>query len=123
MADFVVQASQIYGFDQSRIVAVGFSNGANLAAGMLFLQPQCIATAVLLHPMLPFRPGTLPNLQGKSVFIGAGLTDALVPTDQPEQLADLLRQAGANVRLFWHNGGHSVSVEEVKAAREWLAAV
>ncbi len=120
LADFIHQCSQRYGFDEQRVVAAGFSNGANIAAGLLFLRPSALRAAILLHPMVPFVPAALPDLQGKPVFIGAGRVDPLVPREQTEQLADLYRQAGASVELFWQNGGHSVSLEEVRAAREWL---
>jgi len=120
LAAFVQQASVMYGFAQQQVIAAGFSNGANIAASMLFLLPQTLQAAILLHPMLPFVPESLPELKGKPVFIGAGRADPLVPAVQTEKLAELLRQAGAEVSIFWHNGGHSISKDEVKAARNWL---
>jgi predicted esterase len=122
LASFIHQSSQRYGFDEHQVVAAGFSNGANIAASLLFLYPSVLRAAILLHPMLPFEPAALPDLQEKPIFIGAGRADPLVPHDQTTQLAELYRQAGASVELFWQNGGHSVSLEEVKAAREWLNA-
>ncbi|SRR5258708_7712379 len=123
LATFVQQASQHYGFAEEHVIAAGFSNGANIAVGLLFLQPQTLEAAVLLHPMLPYVTETMPDLKGKPVFIGAGRRDPLVSVAQTEQLAELLRQAGADVQLFWHNGGHSVSLDEVRAAREWLISL
>lgn len=120
LADFIHQTSIHYGFDEQRVIAAGFSNGANIAAALLFLRPAILHAAILLHPMIPFMPDSLPDLQGKPIFIGAGRADPLVPHEQTEQLAALYRQAGASVKLFWQNGGHSVSLEEVKAARDWL---
>jgi len=122
LADFVQQASARYSFDERYVVAVGFSNGANISASMLILLPQTLRAAILLHPMLPFVLETLPDLRGKPVFIGAGKADPLVPSAQIEQLADLLKQAGASVEVFWQNGGHTVSVDEVRAAKGWLEA-
>ncbi len=121
LATFVEQASVMYGFDARQVVVAGFSNGANIAAGMLFLYPKTFRAAVLLHPMVPFEPETLPNLNGKPIFIGAGRSDPLVPTVQTEHLQKLLEEARANVSVFLHNGGHSVSLEEVKAVKNWLA--
>lgn len=121
LADFIHQASERYGFDEQQVIAAGFSNGANIAASMLFLHPTVLRAAILLHPMLPFMPASLPDLHGKPIFIGAGRADPLVPAAQTEQLADLLKQAGAEVEIFWQNGGHNVSVEEVKAAKGWIA--
>lgn len=123
LADFTQQASALYGFDTRQVIAAGFSNGANIAASMLFLRPQTLHAAILLHPMLPFEPDPLPDLRGKPVFIGAGRTDPLVPSEQTMQLAELLKHAGAEVNVFWHSGGHTVSGEEVKAIKDWLAGL
>lgn len=123
LASFIQQASETYHFDPRQVIAAGFSNGANIAASLLFLLPETLSAAILLHPMVPFVPETLPDLRGKPIFIGAGRLDPLVPGAQTEQLADLLKQAGASVELFWQNGGHSVSVEEVKAAKGWIATL
>jgi|SRR5579875_896853 phospholipase/carboxylesterase len=120
LVDFIQQAHTVYGFDERQVIAAGFSNGANIAASMLFLYPEALRAAILLHPMVPFVPEILPDLSGKPVFIGAGRLDPLVPSEQTEQLADLLKRAGADVTLFWQNNGHNASVEEVKAARNWL---
>lgn len=120
LANFIHQASILYGFDEQQVIAAGFSNGANIAASLLLLRPAVLRSAILLHPMLPFVPENLPDLQGKSIFIGAGRNDPLVPASQTEQLATLFKQAGANLEIFWQNGGHTISREEIKAARSWL---
>lgn len=120
LAQFVQQASEIYGFDARQVIAAGFSNGANIASSLLLLHPETLRAAILLHPMVPFIPETLPDLRDRPVFIGAGRLDPLVPAEQTEQLADMLKRAGALVELFWQNDGHTVSVEEVKAAKRWI---
>lgn len=120
LAKFVQQASALYHFNARHVVGAGFSNGANIEASLLLLHPQTLHAAILLHPMLPFLPEKLPDLTDKPVFIGAGRADPLVPAAQTEQLADLLARAGASLHLFWHNGGHTVSGEEVKAMKSWL---
>lgn len=120
LADFLQQASARYGFEAQQVIVAGFSNGANIATSLLFLRPQAARAAVLLHPMLPFVPETLPDLRGKPVFIGAGRADPLVPAEQTTQLVQLLERAGADLSTFWHNGGHTVSVEEVRAIKNWL---
>lgn len=123
LAHFIQQAAETYGFDANQVIGAGFSNGANIATSMLFLRPEALRAAILLHPMVPFVPETLPALNGKPVFIGAGRADPLVPSEQTEQLAELLKRAGAAVELFWQNDGHTVSIEEVKAAKSWLEAL
>lgn len=120
LADFVEAASSVYGFDPQKVIAVGFSNGANIAASMLLLRPHVLHAAVLLHPMVPLVPETLPDLSGTRVFIGAGRSDPMVPQHETQQLAQLLQQAGADVTSYWQTGGHTISHEEVRAAREWL---
>jgi predicted esterase len=120
LADFLEQAGDVYGFHGQQIVIVGFSNGANIASSMLLTRSEMLQSAILLHPMFTFEPETLPDLRDKPIFIGAGRLDPLVPTEQTEQLANLLERAGASVELFWHNSGHEVSVEEVKAAKQWM---
>lgn len=120
LTDFLQRAGEVYGFRQQQIVVVGFSNGANIASSMLLQRPEVLHSAILLHPMFTFEPATLPDLRNTPVFIGAGRIDPLVPTEQTEQIASLLQRAGAPVELFWHNSGHEVSIEEVRAARQWI---
>lgn len=120
LASFVEGAIRSYQLDREGVVAVGFSNGANIAASMLFRNPGLLRGAVLLSPMLPFEPESLPDLRGTSVFIGAGRSDPLVPVAQVERLAELLRLAGAEVELHLGHSGHAITGEEVAAAQEWL---
>jgi glyoxalase family protein len=121
LAAFVAAAAKTYNLDPNGIVAVGFSNGANIAASMLLRRPGLLRGAVLLSPMVPFEPASTPDLTGTAVFIGAGRADRIVPPVQAERLAELLRQAGAKVTLHWESGGHALTDSEVRAAREWLA--
>ena len=121
LADFVKAAAKTYNLDPNGIVAVGFSNGANIAASMLLRRPGLLRGAVLLSPMVPFEPASAPDLTGTTVFIGAGRADRIALPVQAERLAELLRQAGANVTLHWEAGGHALTDSEVRAAREWLA--
>lgn len=120
LADFIEAATMTYKLDRDGIVAVGFSNGANIAASLLLRRPGLLGAAVLLSPMVPFEPVGSPNLAGTSVFIGAGRTDPIVPVAQAERLAELLRQAGAAVTLHWEPGGHGVTESEIEAGRQWL---
>ncbi|MCW3095951.1 MAG: Glyoxalase/bleomycin resistance protein/dioxygenase [Chthonomonadaceae bacterium] len=120
MAAFLAEAAIHYGFDAKRIIAVGYSNGANIAASLLLRQPEKLAGAVLFHPMVPFVPETLPDLSGKPIFIGAGRNDPIVPVVNTEELAALFEKAGAEVTQQWHRGGHSLTQEEVQAAQIWL---
>ena len=120
LKEFIESAAAFYGFGAGNITAVGFSNGANIAGALLLLYPGVLNSAVLLHPMVPLTPDELPNLIGTRIFIGAGREDPLVSTTETNRLSSLLAQAGAEVTLFWSDGGHSLSREEIQAAALWL---
>ncbi|HJQ19540.1 MAG TPA: VOC family protein [Gemmatimonadaceae bacterium] len=121
LARFVNGAVETYGLDPDGIVAVGFSNGANIAGSLLLRYPALLKRAVLLAPMVPFEPDAMPDLSDVEVFIGAGKADAMVPPEQTKRLEGLLRQAGADVTVYWEPGGHAIAPAEVTAAQRWLA--
>jgi predicted esterase len=121
LARFIETASQSYGFSLDRVVAVGFSNGANIAGSTLILHPEALAGAVLIRPMVPFMPDTLPDLSRKPILILAGTRDSLVPREETERLSGLLERAGADVTLHWANATHGITGEEVRVGTEWLA--
>jgi phospholipase/carboxylesterase len=120
LADWVDVAATEYAVDRSRLVAAGFSNGANIAASMLLLRPGTVRAALLFAPMLPFEPDALPGLDGTGVFISAGRRDPICPPEQAERLAELLTDAGAAVELSWHAGGHQLDREQAERGRVWL---
>jgi predicted esterase/catechol 2,3-dioxygenase-like lactoylglutathione lyase family enzyme len=120
LGDFVAAATKTYELERDGIVAVGFSNGANIAASLLFRRPGVLRGAVLLSPMVPFEVDTLPNLHGTSIFIGAGRSDPIAPPAQADRLADMFRRAGADVTLHWDAGGHGITKGELDAARTWI---
>ena len=104
--EFLDEAAEKYSFDRNNITAVGYSNGANIAASLMFHYQDALKTAILHHPMVPRRGIELPDLNGKRVFIGAGSNDPICPPEESEELKDLLAQAGAEVELHWENRGH-----------------
>lgn len=120
LAEFVERAIDEYGIDRRRLFAVGFSNGANIAASLLLTYPQLLAGAILLRAMVPFEPERTPDLSGTPVYLAAGRSDQMVPPENTERLAQLLREAGADVTLDWQPGGHGIGPEEVQAARNWF---
>ena len=120
LAVFVEGAAETYALNRDSIVAVGFSNGANIAGSLLLRRPGLLKRAILLSPMVPFEPDPLPDLRGTAVLIGGGRTDAMVPVAQTERLAALLTECGAAVQIQWDAGGHTIGVGQVKAAQEWL---
>jgi predicted esterase/catechol 2,3-dioxygenase-like lactoylglutathione lyase family enzyme len=120
LAQFVESAIRTYSLEHDGIVAVGFSNGANIASSLLLRRPGLLRGAVLLSPMVPFEPDELPDLSTTCVFIGAGRRDPIAPPEQVERLATMLRSAGADVTVHWDRGGHAVTPEEVAAAHDWI---
>ncbi|HZO91361.1 MAG TPA: alpha/beta hydrolase [Chthonomonadaceae bacterium] len=120
LADFVAAAADSLGLDAARVIAVGFSNGANIAAALLLLRPEALSGAVLLRAMVPLEPERLPDLTGRRVLMCEGRHDPIVPRDNAERLAEMLRQAGAEVTLAWQEGGHALLQQDIRAARAWL---
>jgi phospholipase/carboxylesterase len=120
LADFVARAREAYGVEKP--IAVGFSNGANIAASLLLTRPHILAGAVLMRAMTPFEPRTLPNLGGVPVLILSGATDPLVPPADRDRLAKLFSMAGADVTHEVVPAGHGLSPQDVAAAKHWLAA-
>jgi predicted esterase len=123
LADFVDAAAATHGFKRATTTAVGFSNGANIAAAMLLLRPDTACRAILLRAMVPLVPETLPTLRGVEVLISAGRHDPIIPPEKSEALASLLREAGASVELRWEAAGHQLTRADVDAARSWLGAL
>ncbi|MEI3614428.1 alpha/beta hydrolase [Pseudogracilibacillus sp. SO30301A] len=118
--EFLDEAAGKYGFDRNNIVAVGYSNGANIAASLLFHYMDALKGAILYHPMVPRRRIDLPDLSGKQVFIGAGKNDPICPPEESTDLKELLENAGATVELHWENSGHQLTGEEFAASRSWF---
>jgi predicted esterase len=121
LADFVISAAQHYEIDKKKIVAVGYSNGANIAASMLLLRPEVLSAAILFRAMVPLTPDKQPNLSSKSVVISAGAHDPIIPASNTKELVELLRNAGADVTIRFLQSGHELTKDDVDLAREWLA--
>jgi predicted esterase len=120
LANFVEAAVEAYALGARRPVAVGFSNGANIAAAMLLLRPTVLGGALLIRPMVPLVPDAMPDLRGVRVQINAGQVDPLVPPPQSEALGKLLTDAGASVDLRWIAGGHALTREDLDVGKTWF---
>ncbi len=120
LADFVAAAAQHYGFAADKVVAAGYSNGANIAASLLLLRPEILSAAILFRAMVPLVPDKQPKLSSMRVWIGAGTDDPIIPTSETKRLAELLRSAGADVTIRHFAAGHELTVVDVESAREWL---
>jgi phospholipase/carboxylesterase len=120
LAEFVVRASAAYGIPTGRLVAAGFSNGANIASSLLLRSPETLAGAVLMRGMPPFVPKQAVELHHKPVLLLSGLEDPIVGTDEVAELANILRAANAEVTLHWEKAGHTLSQGDVVMAAEWM---
>jgi predicted esterase len=121
LADFVSAAAKAYAFDRTRVIAVGFSNGANVAASLLLLRPGVLAGAILFRAMVPLVPEPKPSLPGTPVLLSNGRTDPFVPGAETDRLVALLRRCGADVVLEWQQAGHNLTPADVSVAQGWLA--
>ncbi len=125
LADFIRAASAHHGFDAARVVAVGYSNGANIAANLCPRHPGTLAGAVLFRAMAlpePAEAAAVPGAGGIDILLCSGRLDPLVPPADPGRLATLLQQGGAKVTLRWlEDAGHALTKEDVVEARRWLA--
>jgi predicted esterase len=122
LADFIYNASKVYTLNLNRIMAIGYSNGANIAASILLLRPEILSSAILFRPMIPLVPDTLPNLSSKHILISAGAHDPIIPRYQTEELFDLLKKVEARVSIQWQNSGHELTQRDVVAASEWVSS-
>ena len=121
LTDFLRTAASIYKFELNRLLAVGFSNGANMAANLLLTSPDVLAGGILIRAMLPFAPANVPNLAGKSILLLNGQFDPVVPPAQPKELAAIFQSAGAEATLHWQPAGHNLAPADVAIATKWLA--
>ncbi|RFU67459.1 alpha/beta hydrolase [Peribacillus saganii] len=121
--EFLDEAAEQYNFDRRNIIAVGYSNGANIAASLLFHYRDPLKGAILHHPMVPRRGIELPGLSGINVFMAAGKNDPICPAQETIDLQQLLEDAGASVSVHWENFGHQLTRSEVEAAASWYSNI
>ncbi|WP_028400649.1 alpha/beta hydrolase [Ectobacillus panaciterrae] len=119
---FLAEAAEKYDFDRSNVVAIGYSNGANIAGSLLFHYENALKGAILHHPMVPRRGIPLPLLTGTPIFISAGTNDPICAPQETTDLEKLLSEAGASVQVHWENFGHQLTRSEVEAAKRWFEA-
>jgi len=123
LADFVIAAARHYKLAADRVIGVGYSNGANIAASMLLLRPEILHAAILFRAMVPLVPDKLPDLSAVRVWIGAGDQDPIVPASETRRLAEFLRHAGADVTVRFAKAGHGLTKDDVITARNWLESL
>lgn len=121
LADFIQKCSLHYKFDLSQTIAVGFSNGANIATSMLFLRPEVIQGVILFRAMVPFIPDSLPNLLNKKILLSAGVQDPIVSRNETENLYRLFQKTNAITTLKWQPSSHNLIQEDILVAKSWIS--
>lgn len=120
LADFILKSSSIYDFDLKRLVAVGYSNGANIGASVLLRRPEVLTGAILFRAMVPFIPNVLPDLSRKSIILLEGMSDPIVSKQEAESLLKIFNKARSNVTIKWQASGHNLTQEDIDSAKKWL---
>ena len=123
LAQFIGEARARYELGDAAPVAIGFSNGANIAAALLLLHPGTLSGGLLLRAMVPLVPDPLPALEDVRVLIAAGRHDPIASPEQSQALADLLARAGADVTMHWSPAGHNLTPDDLQAGARWMAEV
>ena len=121
IAQFIAAASQKYSLQLNRMVAVGYSNGANIASSVLLSNPGLLTAAVLFRPMVPYVPQSRPNLRGLDILIAAGNRDPIASLGETKRLAGIFEAGGATVSMHWHQGGHELGKDDLDAAAGWIS--
>ncbi|KQS83260.1 MULTISPECIES: alpha/beta hydrolase [unclassified Rhizobium] len=103
----------------SEVIGLGFSNGANILSNLL-IEKDLFSKAILLHPLIPFKPKTNPALAGKKILITAGQRDPICPAPLTQALADYFTAQKASVEMEWHTGGHDIRQNEVEAIQRFV---
>jgi phospholipase/carboxylesterase len=120
LADFILNSSSIYEFDLERIIAVGFSNGANIGASLLLRRPEVLTGAILFRAMVPFISKVLPDLSKKHILLSEGLHDPIISRGEAENLLRLFTKARSEATLEWQDSGHNLVQQDIVASRRWL---
>ena len=119
MAGFV--KAHIEAAKPSSVLGLGYSNGANILASVMFAAPDLFDAAVLMHPLIPFEPEVKGSLAGRRILVTAGKRDPICPPNLTSRFEAYLRADGADVTVEWHDGGHEVRPNEIEAARRLFA--
>jgi phospholipase/carboxylesterase len=121
LSRFIRAAISRYGLNPERVFALGYSNGANIASTVMFIDPELLRGAIMFRPMMVFEPDERPDLSTAGVFISAGRMDPIVPVKSVERLVELFEASRAEVTLKWQLAGHNLLPSEIRDATDWLA--
>ncbi len=119
LADFMLDASTRYKLELSEVIAVGYSNGANIAASLLLLRPECLGGAILLRAMVPLEPAERKDLSNKRVLLLSGESDPILPLANARTLAEMFKERGCDIQHEVVPTGHNLTRADVAIAKAW----
>ena len=123
LANFIRESADRYRRDPEQVVGLGYSNGANIAAALLFLRPEAFSRAILYRPMMPLEELPPVDLKGKEILVLRGRHDRVIPSASTDRLIEALTAAGAAVDVRDMEAGHELTRKDVEAAHLWLACL
>lgn len=118
MAQFI--RTKVHEAGATRVVALGYSNGANIAAAVAFSHPDLFSDVIAMHPLIPWTPEDQPDLASTRWLITAGERDPICPAPLTRDLLGYLRAQNADVSEHWHPGGHELVQSELGAIQTFL---
>jgi phospholipase/carboxylesterase len=121
LSEFIEAAREKHHLKHTKVVAVGFSNGANIAASLLLLYPQILNGAILLRAMLPLTPLEKPDLNNKPILLLSGTNDRMMNESQVKELGELFQSCGAKLTHEWQDTGHNLLPQDIEIATQWLS--
>lgn len=120
LAEFLTKAREVYDFAGQPVIALGYSNGANIAASLLLSHSHSLQGAILLRAMLPFKPDKLPELNGKKILMLSGMLDSIIPAENPGRLAEILESSGASIDHRINLAGHGLTQPDFTDMKSWI---
>lgn len=120
LKDFIEKSREQYGLGDSRFVAIGYSNGANIAASVLLSFPDVFQGAALLRAMVPFETSLKPDLQKTKILMLSGLMDPIIPIENSTLLSEMLKDAGADITFTIKPTGHGLVQADFSDLKKWL---
>jgi phospholipase/carboxylesterase len=121
LTDFIGEAATQYGFDAGNVWALGYSNGANIAAATMMLRPEALRGAAMWRGMMPLSDAAPQDLSGRRALLLSGIDDPFAPRAAAQTLAAWLRTNGADITYTERAGGHSLQSADIEETRAWLA--
>lgn len=119
--DFIVAARRHYDLGEKQIFALGYSNGANIASSLLLTYPDSLSGAILLRGMMPFDPGVVPDLRGKTILMLNGALDPIIPHENAQRLAKIFTEAHADLTQIQQPTGHGLIQSDIDEMQRWWA--